>query len=126
MLFFRCHDTRLPRVRLAHITSKKTFARASEVLNALVFLNNLAEKSSSDAESVFEWATSLLAKILPELNKSRQKKLSFVLEQLELLQKDPYGRRYSSFLLSCAVMWQSTFRPCTVNCCPKNCFLYQL
>jgi hypothetical protein len=96
---------RLPKARMAHI-AKGNLCRASEVLNAIVFLNNLTEEHC-DQESVMAWAITLLKRVVPEVKETRERKLSFILEQLELLQKDPKQRRYSSFLLSCAVMWQS-------------------
>jgi hypothetical protein len=55
-----------------------------------------------------EFVSALLQSLLPDLDEEMQKKMSFLLEQLELLQKTPKQRRYTSFLLATAMMWQMT------------------
>ena len=55
----------------------------------------------------FEFACSLLSQI-SDLDDEKQKKLAFLLEQLEHLPKQPRQRRYSPSLLSSAITWQLT------------------
>jgi hypothetical protein len=81
---FRCQDINLSPAKVAHIT-KRQFQRASEVLNTVVFLNNLAEAPRPTSAAI-EFASSLLQSLLPDLDEEMQTKMSFLLEQLELLQ----------------------------------------
>ena len=80
-----CNDVHIAGARLCHIATSK-FSRASEVLNTIIFLKNLA-KSSPPADSTIEFAITLLEVILHDLNDDMQKKMSFLLEQLNLITK---------------------------------------
>lgn len=95
---------RVQKVRFSHIIQKK-FARSSEVLNIIAFLNNQAEEDNTRDQLIDDIC--LLQGVCCELQDG-QEKMTFILEQLELLQKHSCQRRYSSFLLANAVMWQKT------------------
>jgi hypothetical protein len=105
-LLFRCQGVPLSRAKLSHITTSR-FSRASEVLNSVVFLNNLAE-ASLPSSSVIEFAMTILESALPDMDEEMQKKMSFLLEQMDLCLKGPKQRRYSAFLLATAMMWRMT------------------
>jgi hypothetical protein len=106
MCCFRCCGVHLSPSKLKHITSNK-FGRASQLLNAVAFLNNLADTPVASTDAI-EYAAAVLQSVLPETDGEVQKKLAFLLEQLDLCLKTPKQRRYSSFLLATAMMWQMT------------------
>lgn len=92
--------------KIAHISTAK-LERASEVLTAVVFLNNLSTASLPPKDTV-EFACTILESMLPDLEEESHKKLTFLMEQLQLVLKGPKQRRYSSFILTTAMMWQMT------------------
>jgi hypothetical protein len=96
----------LPLGKISHVVKTK-FSLSSEVLNTLVFLNNLTEASIPSMDKI-KFACTLLESLLMDLDEDQEKKLSFILEQLEMLQKSPKQRRYPSFLIASAMMWQMT------------------
>ena len=101
-----CNGIHVSPTRLSHLTKSK-FVRASEVQNAVVFLNNMSE-TNLPAQDKIEFAISVLEDLLPDLESDAQGKLSFILEQLDLVLKSPKSRRYSPYLLAMAMMWHST------------------
>lgn len=105
-MLFRCNGVHLPPTKLSHLV-KGNFSQASQVLNSVVYLNNLTEEGLDHSDLIYS-ACAILKSAQPDLEEPHQQKLAFILEQLELLLKEPKRRRYSSFLIACAVVWQNT------------------
>lgn len=106
IVFFRCNDVHLPPSKLAHVVAGE-FSQASQVLNSIAYLKNLSEEGNNQSD-VIDHAVILLKSVLSDLEEEHQRKLSFIIEQMELLLKEPRRRRYSSFTIACAIMWQNT------------------
>jgi hypothetical protein len=76
------------------------------VLNTIAFLKNV--DPVLPPADVIDFVSLQLAELLPDVDEAQQRRLSFIIEQLDMCLTAPKGRRYSPFLIACATMWLTT------------------
>ena len=102
------NETKVPTNKVAHVCKGNVLSSWSSVLNILTFLRNISEQKSTPPDINIEHCVSILSKVIPEIEDEKlMKKVSFLKEQLELSMKHKNGRRYSSDILACAVLWHN-------------------
>jgi hypothetical protein len=96
----------IPIKDVAHIVGVNMVATCSQVLNILSFLKNFA---GSQTANKLDLCSSLIEDVLEdEEDGPLIAKLQFIAEQIRLLRKRPYQRRYSPKFLATCVLWENT------------------
>ena len=101
------HGDSIPRTQISHILKSDTFTTVSQVVNTAVYMNNKSDQEVTADEHI-EFGIQHLTLALTEMDESKARKLSFLLEQLELALKPTMSRRYSPSLVITAMSWKTT------------------
>lgn len=111
--------------QVADITAKSgQFSTVGEVLNVLARVKGL----TTDSKDHLEAAAKILDALIEQRTEDEVRLVAtFAAEQLRLVSKPPHGRRYSSFLLGNAVIWDRTspmlyemMYNCAIFCLPHS------
>ena len=82
---------------------------ATDLQNLIIWVKNESEKSDFKVKSAIDSCCDLLSEVIAESENEKSIKLSFISEQLRLINLDSTKqRRYSPELLSSCAMWQNT------------------
>ncbi len=103
-------DISVPVSKVLYITDNGRIKRYSDVFNILAFLNSYSEVPPKP-EDVINSCISKLNGLLENVDDEEEnqlKKVSFILEQLKLVNQSPHKRRYSTNFLWMAITWQKT------------------
>ena len=102
-------DVCLNASKFEHIMDEETISTCSEVLNLLAFAKSSAEMGL-DAEDIVSHCCTLLESLLDRVEPSfaQEKKIRFLMEQLNLAFALPHGRRFSTSLLASSALWENT------------------
>jgi hypothetical protein len=103
------HDMQIPSSKVHHIAPKGKIERSSDIMNILAFLNSFSA-TDPQPEDVIEHCIRRLKYVLEsssEISDSLSKKLTFLVEQMNLANKINF-RRYSTPFLWSALTWQKT------------------
>jgi hypothetical protein len=102
-----CHQVEVNSSKIAHIFKNKKVNSCIGVVNILVYLKNMSEDKALQSTNTVEYCTTILEKIVPDLEEDVSKKVGFLNEQLKLAIKNKFGRRYSPGLLACSAIWKN-------------------
>ena len=102
-----CLEVEVNPSKVAHIFKNKKVNSCIGVLNILVYLKNMSEDKALQSTNTVEYCTTILEKIVPDLEEDVSKKVGFLNEQLKLAIKNKFGRRYSPGLIACAAIWKN-------------------
>ena len=102
-----CNEVEVNPSKVAHLCKNKKVNSCSGVVNILVYLKNLSEDKASKLTNTVEYCTTILEKIVPDLEEEVSKKVGFLNEQLKLAIKNKFGRIYSPGLLACTAIWKN-------------------
>ena len=103
-------DFLVPAAKLSHITNSGKIERHSDISNILAFLNNYSDMPANP-EDVLDHCVLKLTKVLEEsqnIDEVKSKKISFLIEQLQLANQAVHSRRYSTNFLWAAIGWLKT------------------
>ena len=103
-------DFLLPATKVSHITNSGKIERQSDISNILAFLNNFSDMPANP-EDVVDHCVLKLTKVLEEsqnIDEVKSKKISFLVEQLQLANQTVHSRRYSTNFLWAAIGWLKT------------------
>ena len=104
------HNIKVPNSKVKSITPKGIIERVTDVHNILAFLNSFSE-TDPQPEDVIDHCIRKLKHVLEdssEISEELSKKLSFLVEQMNLANNKVSSRRYSTSFLWSALTWQKT------------------
>ena len=100
-------DKRVSLSQVHHICSGKQLETMSQVSNIVAFLKN--QSGPTEPDSLQDYIKEFKANISNvDLDSTTSRKISFAIEQMEMANQRPKGRRYSTALLSVCVLWERT------------------
>ena len=102
-----CQEVEVSPSKVAHIFKNEKVNSCIGVVNILVYLKNMSEDKALLSTNTVEYCTTILEKIVPDLEEEVSKKVGFLNEQLKLAIKNKFGRRYSPGLIACAAIWKN-------------------
>ena len=102
-----CNEVEISPTKVAHLCKNKKVNSCSGVVNILVYLKNMSEDKALLSTNTVEYCTTILEKIVQDLEEDVSKKVGFLNEQLKLAIKNKFGRRYSPGLIACAAIWKN-------------------
>ena len=102
-----CNEVEVNPSKVAHLCKNKKVNSCIGVLNILVYLKNMSEDKALQSTNTVEYCTTILEKIVQDLEEDMSKKVGFLNEQLKLAIKNKFGRRYSPGLIACAAIWKN-------------------
>jgi len=103
-------DISVPVSKISHITGNGRISRHSDIVNILAFLNSYSEMPPEPEDVINSCLLKLngLSENVFEGDENLLKKITFIVEQLKLVNENPHKRRYSTNFLWTAITWLKT------------------